>query len=46
MVWMGVSLNHGFHLHVFPTHDSQGNKVTVKGQIFYEAMKKRGGLFQ
>ena len=43
-VWMGVSLKHGFDLHVFPTHDSQGNKVTVKGQFFYQAMKKRGGV--
>ena len=44
MVWMSASLKHGFHLHVFPSVRSQGNRGTVTGAIFDEAMKKRGGL--
>ena len=44
MVWMAASLKHGFHLHVFPSVRSQGNRGTVTGAIFDEAMKKRGGL--
>ena len=44
MVWMGVSLNHGFRLHIFPSHDPSGRKVTVTGDAFNDAMKKRKGL--
>ena len=44
MVWIGVSIKHGFHLHIFPNRDEQGNRVTVNGAVFEAAMTKRNGL--
>ena len=46
MVWMGVSLKHGFHLHIFPPRNSEGQKLTVTGEIFDQAMKKPRGFLQ
>ena len=44
MMWMGVSIKHGFFVHEFPNRDSSNNKVSVNGQVFKEAMLKRGGF--
>ena len=34
MVWMGVSIKHGFFFHEFPNNDQQGNKISVNGDLF------------
>ena len=41
-----LPLKHGFHLHIFPPQNSEGQKLTVTGEIFDQAMKKPRGFLQ